>query len=116
MSGSFVGTDANLKELFFELDFLSKDDTKEEQEVFFQIFKQMTNLLGKPFYLKEFNFGDPSYFQEIYAMGEKISQMKELRNSRTARGSKHGIYINRTYFGLYNLLAQLNATVQIKPV
>jgi len=116
MNGTFVGTDANLKELFFELDFLSNEDTKEEQEFFFQIFKQMTNLLGKPFYMNEFDFGDPSYFQEIYALGEKISQMKEVRNSRTARGSKHGIYINRTYFGLYNLLTQLNATVKIKPI
>lgn len=116
MNGTFVGTDANLKEIFFELDFLSKEDTKEEQDVFFGIFKQLTNLLGRPFYTNEFDFGDPSYFAEIYALGDKITQMKELKNSRTARGSKHGIYINRTYFGLYNLLTQLKATIKIKPI
>jgi hypothetical protein len=34
-----------------------------------------------------------------------------FKSSRQARGSKHGLYINRTYFGLYNLLNQLQAEV-----
>jgi hypothetical protein len=34
-----------------------------------------------------------------------------FKSSRQARGSKHGLYINRTYFGLYNLLNQLKAEV-----
>ncbi|MGK0174797.1 MAG: hypothetical protein ACI9AT_001179, partial [Ulvibacter sp.] len=29
------------------------------------------------------------------------------------RGSKHFLYINRTFFGLYNLLNDLGATVDI---
>jgi hypothetical protein len=37
--------------------------------------------------------------------------MKELRESKKARGVKHAIYINRTYFGLYNLLYDLKASV-----
>jgi hypothetical protein len=34
-----------------------------------------------------------------------------FRKSRQARGSRHGLYVNRTYFGIYNLLNQLQAEV-----
>jgi hypothetical protein len=37
--------------------------------------------------------------------------MKEVRNSRTARGPRDALYINRTYFGLYTLLNELGAKV-----
>jgi hypothetical protein len=38
--------------------------------------------------------------------------MKELRQSKKARGVKDALYINRTYFGLYNILHDLKATVK----
>jgi hypothetical protein len=38
--------------------------------------------------------------------------MKELRESKVARGSKDALYINRTYYGLYALLNQLGARVR----
>jgi hypothetical protein len=37
--------------------------------------------------------------------------MKAFRESKKARGVKDALYINRTYYGLYNLLHQLNAEV-----
>ena len=40
--------------------------------------------------------------------------MKEIRDSKKARGIKHALYINRTYFGLYNLLNELGATVNTR--
>jgi hypothetical protein len=37
--------------------------------------------------------------------------MKELRDSKKARGIKHALYINRTYFGLYSILNELGANI-----
>ncbi|MTI28610.1 hypothetical protein E1163_26870 [Fulvivirga kasyanovii] len=61
--------------------------------------------------MEQFDFGDDEYFQQIFEAGERVSKMKEFRKSKTARGNKDGLYINRTYFGLYNLLNMLKTRV-----
>lgn len=99
---------------FVALEFVSAQDTPKEKALFERVFLQMIDMLSRPFQYDEFDFSDDAYFKEIYAMGEQVGSMKEIRNSKTARGSKHGLYINRTYFGLYNLLNQLGAKVKIK--
>jgi hypothetical protein len=71
----------------------------------------MMALLGKPFHQEEFDFGDDDYFYKIFKMGEIISESKKFRESERARGSRDGLYINRTYFGLYNILNELKAKV-----
>ena len=72
----------------------------------------MTNLLRKPFSESTFNFGDNEYIDSIYALGDEVSNLKELRESKEARGSQHALYINRTYFGLYSILNLLNAEIK----
>ncbi|MCA6073547.1 ABC1 kinase family protein [Fulvivirga sedimenti] len=103
----------DLEGLFDELGFLSPEDSVSERKFFMKLFREMIELLGRPFRHDSFDFGDDTYFQQIYQVGERMSRMKEVRNSKTARGNKHGLYINRTYFGLYNLLNELKATVNI---
>jgi hypothetical protein len=71
----------------------------------------MIMLLGRPFHDDRFDFADNSYFNEIYQLSERLSKIKELRNSKHPRGSRHGLYVNRTYFGLYQLLNMLGANV-----
>jgi predicted unusual protein kinase regulating ubiquinone biosynthesis (AarF/ABC1/UbiB family) len=100
-----------LNRIFYLLDFLHGDDTPHQQVFFTQIFKEMISLLGRPFHFSEFDFSDDNYFQEIFALSDKISNAPEVKNSRSARGSKHGLYINRTYFGLYSILNELRAKV-----
>jgi hypothetical protein len=46
-------------------------------------------------------------------MGENISKDKSIRKMNNARGSRDAIYVMRTFFGLYNLLHQLNANVKL---
>ena len=96
---------------FHELEFLHTNDTREEQEFFINVFKEMISLLSRPFHSDVFDFGNDEYFKQIFEMGDRLGKMKELRNSKTARGSKHGLYVNRTFFGLYNILNELKATV-----
>ncbi len=71
----------------------------------------MISLLGRPFHNETFDFSDDAYFKEIFDLSERLSNMKELKNSRQARGSRHALYINRTYFGLYNLLNDLKVDI-----
>ncbi|MEL7006401.1 MAG: AarF/UbiB family protein, partial [Bacteroidota bacterium] len=107
----------DLEGLFHQLGFLSDNDTNEEKQFFMKIFKEMIELLGRPFRTERFDFGDDQYFKEIYEVGDRVSRMKEIRNSKTARGNKHGLYVNRTYFGLYNLLNELKSNVDTsKPI
>lgn len=100
-----------LNEIFYGLEFISDRDTEEEKIYFKNIFKDMISLLGKPFHVDTFDFSDNSYFEQIFMLGDKISNDKMFRKSRQARGSRHGLYINRTYFGIYNLLNQLQANI-----
>ncbi|TDQ18535.1 putative unusual protein kinase regulating ubiquinone biosynthesis (AarF/ABC1/UbiB family) [Algoriphagus boseongensis] len=100
-----------LNQIFYDLEFISDRDTEEEKKYFKGVFKEMISLLGKPFHAESFDFANDGYFEQIFQLGDRISNEKMFKKSRQARGSKHGLYINRTYFGLYNLLNQLQANV-----
>ncbi len=102
---------AKLEKAFFELRFIFDDDTASERRFFIELFSELVELLGRPFRTAEFDFDNKSYFESIYLFGERLTGMKELRDSKKARGVKHAIYINRTYFGLYNLLHDIKAKV-----
>ncbi len=101
-----------LVEAFHELMFLYEDDPADYKVLYIEVFKQMMQLLGAPFHKDSFDFADESYFKKIFDLGEYISKRKEFKNSKHPRGSRHGLYINRTYFGLYNLLHDLGAEVK----
>lgn len=101
-----------LNEIFYSLEFISDKDTDVEKVYFKSVFKEMISLLGKPFHVDSFDFADDDYFEQIFKLGDRISNDKMFKKSRQARGSRHGLYINRTYFGLYNLLNQLQANVK----
>jgi len=98
--------------IFRELEFLYDTDTKAEVDFYLPLFEQMIRLLGRPFFVDVFDFGQDGYFTEIYELGNRVAGMKEIRQSKVARGNKDGLYINRTYFGLYSILNQLKAVVR----
>lgn len=98
--------------LFEELEFLHSSDSTEERKFFLPLFLRMIALLGQPFQEQHFDFGNDEYFNRIYGFAEELAAMPEVRKSKKARGSKDGLYINRTYFGLYSLLNQLKAKVR----
>lgn len=107
-----VMKEEELNQIFYALDFISDKDTEEEKSYFKGVFKEMISLLGKPFHADRFDFSDDGYFEQIFRLGDRISSDKMFKKSRQARGSRHGLYINRTYFGLYNLLNQLQAEIE----
>lgn len=99
-----------LVEALEDLELLNKKDSKKDRAIILDVFGSLFQLVGKPFYSETFDFGDEKYFEEIYARGMALSKDSSYRGL-SARGSRHFIYFNRTYFGLYQLLSQLKAKV-----
>ncbi|MGI0107803.1 ABC1 kinase family protein [Salinimicrobium sp. WS361] len=97
----------------FELEILRKEDSPREIEFFSDLFYQMLSLFTAPFQKEEFDFADEGFWTSVTSLSEKYSKDQELRKMNGNRGSKHFLYINRTFFGLYNLLHDLGATVSI---
>jgi len=107
-----VANKEELDKIFYDLEFISAQDSDEEKRFFKAVFKEMISLIGKPFHQDIFDFADDTYFDQIFELSDRVSNDKMFRKSRQARGSKHGLYVNRTYFGLYSLLNQLQAEIR----
>ncbi|KAA0990092.1 ABC1 kinase family protein [Dyadobacter aurulentus] len=97
-----------------ELEILKPKDTEKEIVYFSNLFKDVLGLLTQPFNSDTFDFSDETFFQRLAALGEKYANDKELRKMNMNRGSKHFIYMNRTFFGLFSLLHDLKAVVETK--
>jgi predicted unusual protein kinase regulating ubiquinone biosynthesis (AarF/ABC1/UbiB family) len=100
--------------IFKELEFILEEDSEYFQQFFFELFFKMIEILGRPFTKSTFDFGNDEYVKEVYGYFEYVAGIKELKNANAARGSQHGLYVNRTFFGLYTLLNDLKAKVNIK--
>ncbi|ADF51532.1 protein kinase [Zunongwangia profunda SM-A87] len=100
-------------EKLYELEILREDDTENEIKYFSELFHQMLSLFTSPFHSETFDFSDRGFWDAISKLSEKYSKDEELRKMNGNRGSKHFLYINRTFFGLYNLLHDLEAKVEI---
>ncbi|MCY1223049.1 protein kinase UbiB [compost metagenome] len=98
-------------EKLYELEILRHDDTKEEIAYFSQLFHQLLHLFTKPFQREAFDFSDEEFFGEMAQLSEEYSKDSKLRKMNGNRGSKHFLYINRTFFGLYSLLHDLKARI-----
>jgi predicted unusual protein kinase regulating ubiquinone biosynthesis (AarF/ABC1/UbiB family) len=103
---------AKRDEVFHKLHFIYEDDTPKDKIFFTTLFSKLVALLAMPFREAVFDFSDDNYFETLYSFGEELSSMKELRNSKKARGLRDAVYINRTYFGLYNLLHDMKAKIR----
>ena len=97
-------------EKLYELEILTAYDTPEETSFFIDMFHELLNVTTLPFQSTVFDFSDPEFFGKIGAIAESYSKNTELRKFNNSRGSKHFIYMNRTFFGLYNLMFDLNAS------
>ncbi|MGL4631668.1 MAG: ABC1 kinase family protein [Leadbetterella sp.] len=98
---------------FKKLEFILDQDTPKQVDFFFEIFYKMIEMLGRPFASTSFDFGQKGYVDEVYGYFEYVSSLQELKNANAARGSQHALYINRTFFGLYTLLHDLGAKIEI---
>ena len=98
-------------EKLYELEILTPTDTPEEIDFFSTLFHEMLSLFTQPMHNETFDFSDETFFSKVADLSEKYSKDTQLRKMNGNRGSKHFLYINRTFFGLYNLMNDLGAKV-----
>ena len=106
-----ISDDEKFTAKLYELEILMASDTPEEILFFKSIFHQLLSLFTSPFHNERFDFGDEVFWGKIAALGEQFSSDKQIRKMNGNRGSKHFLYMNRTFFGLYNLLHDLKANI-----
>ncbi|MEO9484468.1 MAG: AarF/ABC1/UbiB kinase family protein [Ekhidna sp.] len=104
-----------VSQLFKQLEIIRPSDTEKDVKTVTAMFTDLIRLLSRPFNDGIFDFSDDAYFSEIYMKGEQISKDPEM-NRLQARGSRHFIYFNRTFFGLYNILHSLKAKVDCSKI
>ena len=95
-------------EAFRQLEMILPNDNETQIEFYYKAYREMISLFAKPYTTSTFDFGENKFFEDLYGYGEKVAKMPEFKQ---ARGVKHFIYINRTNFGLYNILHELKAVV-----
>jgi hypothetical protein len=74
---------------------------------FKSMFSEILTLFTAPLHEEEFDFGADDFWNEIGTLGEWFAKDTELRKMIDNRGSKHFLYMNRIFFGLFNLLHDL---------
>ncbi|GEQ86975.1 ABC transporter [Patiriisocius marinistellae] len=99
----------SFKKNLMALEVLRKDDSKEELTFFTQMFYEVLELFISPFQNDTFDFSDETFFEKISALGEQYMKKSNLKNMNGNRGSRHIIYMNRTFFGLFSLMFDLKA-------
>ncbi len=94
-----------------KIEILLPEDSDEERDYFYNLFKEILGLALAPYRSDTFDFGDKAFFTELTTMGERMSRETLTSKYKPNRGSKHLIYVNRTLVGLFNLLHLLKGEV-----
>ncbi len=107
---NFTDREVMIKKLI-NLEILKPEASEGEKDFFVMIFHLMMGYLREPFLSKSFDFGNDEMMKEMMIKGEEIGKSPEAKKYSSARGSRHIIYINRTFFGLFSILNQMKAVV-----
>jgi predicted unusual protein kinase regulating ubiquinone biosynthesis (AarF/ABC1/UbiB family) len=94
------------------MDILLPSDTPAQRNNLTELCKKSLELLALPFRMGHFDFDNPAFMKSIYELGEENQKNGTLRGIRGQRGSADTIYLNRTFFGLYSLLARLRSCIK----
>jgi len=108
-----LGDPRHFEEKLFELEILSPADTPEQSEFYKDLFREMLELFTRPFHTDTFDFGSEDFWGHVSELSRRYAGDPGLRKMDAGRGSPHFLYMNRTFFGLYHLLHDLKAQVQV---
>lgn len=89
-----------------------EEESEEDRRYVTEMIASAIAPLSIPFNADSFDFGDDDYFESLYGLAEESARDPRLRKSHPARGSQHGIYVNRTFYGLFNTLHDLRARIR----
>ena len=96
-----------------ELEILRPDDPPKAKEYIVALFHEMLSIFTQPFHEDNFDFSDEEFWAKIARMSDRLANDEYLRKLNGNRGSKHFLYINRTFFGVYNLMHDLKAKIVV---
>ena len=96
-----------------ELEILRSDDSPEARKYIINLFHDMLSVFTYPFHGETFDFSSEAFWGRIAGMSDRLANDKYLRKLNGNRGSRHFLYINRTFFGLYNLMHDLKAEIVV---
>lgn len=102
-----------LKRQLKKIDLVRDKDTPEEEALFIETTLKAASLISKPVLEGTFDFGNDAFYEELLGMGDSVFENKAFRKPNAIRGSKHGIYLHRAFYGLYGILHQLKAKVNV---
>lgn len=108
-----IENDSLFMDKLYELEILTLTDTELELKFFKALFKEMLTLFTAPFNEDYFDFGSDEFWLRIADLSQRYSNDNQIRKMNGNRGSKHFLYMNRTFFGLFNLLYDLKARVEV---
>ncbi len=114
-----LANDAAISDLDFfahkitELEILRSDDSPEARKYIINLFHDMLSVFTYPFHGETFDFADENFWARIASMSDRLANDEYLRKLNGNRGSRHFLYINRTFFGLYNLMHDLKAEIVV---
>lgn len=108
---NIIHSKSEFEAILTELEVLYEDDDPAEREYFYNMFHELLNLALTPYKTPTFDFSDNTFFKEMAVLGERISKESLTSKYKPNRGSKHFIYVNRTFFGLFSLLHLLKAEI-----
>ncbi len=103
-----------LEEHLTDLEMLLPKDSAKVKELIKGLFSEVLGFLSTPFQSETFDFGNKDFFQNLYKMGQKYADMPEMKKMDHSRGSRHLLYMNRTMFGLFNLLHDIQGVVNTR--
>jgi predicted unusual protein kinase regulating ubiquinone biosynthesis (AarF/ABC1/UbiB family) len=96
-----------------ELEILRSDDSPEARKYIINLFHDMLSVFTHPFHGETFDFSNEAFWGRIASMSDRLANDEYLRKLNGNRGSRHFLYINRTFFGLYNLMHDLKAEIVV---
>jgi len=107
-----ISSDSDFDSMLLDLKLLRPDDSTQTIEALRPVFRESIELLGRPFQEESFDFGNAQFLDEIAAFGDRTRNNPDLKALNNGRGNPHALYLNRTFFGLYNLCGALKAQVK----
>ena len=96
-----------------ELEILRPDDPPKAKEYIVALFHEMLSIFTQPFHEDNFDFSNEEFWGKIARISDRLANDEYLRKLNGNRGSKHFLYINRTFFGVYNLMHDLKAKIVV---
>jgi predicted unusual protein kinase regulating ubiquinone biosynthesis (AarF/ABC1/UbiB family) len=106
-----LGDPQRLELCLEQLELFLPTDSTEDRAYLAAVFRELGALISRPFYQERFDFSDVDFFNSINALGERLARDRRLRQLSSGRGSRHFLYANRTFFGLFMLQHALGAEI-----